>query len=120
ITEMITIVQTYSALSNSTIEGIDIMAMKFKNIYDGAKKMQYDILDPRRTEFERDFLVFMTKINALEVQIQAFMNSTFRKILSSQQALHLLERFQKLNFPCLQLEINHTIACILQYYVAEL
>lgn len=67
ITEMITIVQTYSALSNSTIEGIDIMAIKFKNIYQGVKKKQYDILDPRRTEFDTDFLDFMTKINGLEV-----------------------------------------------------
>uniref|UniRef100_A0A8C0TIY1 AAA+ ATPase domain-containing protein n=1 Tax=Canis lupus familiaris TaxID=9615 RepID=A0A8C0TIY1_CANLF len=85
ITEMITIVQTYSALSNSTIEGIDIMSIKFKNIYQGVKKKQYDILDPRRTEFDTDLLEFMTKINGLEVQIQAFMNSTFGKILSSQQ-----------------------------------
>lgn len=29
-------------------------------------------------------------------------------------------RFQKLNIPCLQLEINHTIERILQFYVAEL
>lgn len=64
---MITIVQTYSALSNSTIEGIDIMAIKFKNIYQGVKKKQYDILDPRRTEFDTDFLDFMAKINGLEV-----------------------------------------------------
>uniref|UniRef100_A0A673T0U8 Dynein axonemal heavy chain 8 n=1 Tax=Suricata suricatta TaxID=37032 RepID=A0A673T0U8_SURSU len=120
ITEMITIVQTYSALSNSTIEGIDIMSIKFKNIYQSIKKKQYDILDPRRTEFDTDFLEFMTKINGLEIQIQAFMNTTFGKILSSQQALQLLQRFQKLNIPCLQLEIHHTIERILQYYVAEL
>ncbi|XP_028623753.1 dynein heavy chain 8, axonemal [Grammomys surdaster] len=120
ITEMITIVQTYSALSNSTIEGIDILGIKFKNIYQGIKKNQYDILDPRRTEFDTDFSDFMGKINTLEIQIQAFMNSTFGKILSSQQALQLLQRFQKLNIPCLQLEINHTIERILQCYVAEL
>lgn len=64
---MITILQTYSTLSNSTIQGIDIMAIKLKNIYQGVKKKQYDILDPRRTEFETDFLEFMAKINALEV-----------------------------------------------------
>ncbi|MEJ1288061.1 hypothetical protein NN561_019090 [Cricetulus griseus] len=120
IKEMITIVQTYSALSNSTIEGIDIMAIKFKNIYQGIKKNQYDILDPRRTEFDTDFSDFMSKINSLEIQIQGFMNSTFGKILSSQQALQLLQRFQKLNIPCLQLEITHTIERILQCYVAEL
>ncbi|KAM5298595.1 dynein axonemal heavy chain 8-like [Ctenodactylus gundi] len=120
IKEMITIVQTYSSLSNSTIEGMDIMAIKFKNIYQGIKKKQYDILDPRKTEFDTDFVEFITKVNSLEVQMQVFMNSTFGKILSSQQALQLLQRFQKLNIPCLQLEINHTIERILQCYVAEL
>uniref|UniRef100_A0A8W4FHE8 Dynein axonemal heavy chain 8 n=1 Tax=Sus scrofa TaxID=9823 RepID=A0A8W4FHE8_PIG len=109
--KMITIVQTYSALSNSTIEGIDIMAIKFKNIYQGVKKKQYDILDPRRTEFDTDFLDFMTKINGLEVICFSF---TF-KLLPS-----IAFRFQKLNIPCLQLEINHTVERILQYYVAEL
>ncbi|XP_027732137.1 dynein heavy chain 8, axonemal [Vombatus ursinus] len=120
ITEMITIVQTYSALNNSTIEGIDIMAIKFKNIYQGIKKKQYDTLDPRRIEFEADFLDFTTKINGLEVQIQDFMSSIFGKILSSQHALHQLQRFQKLNIPCLQLEIAHTIQRILQFYATEL
>uniref|UniRef100_A0A8D1KVR1 AAA+ ATPase domain-containing protein n=1 Tax=Sus scrofa TaxID=9823 RepID=A0A8D1KVR1_PIG len=75
--KMITIVQTYSALSNSTIEGIDIMAIKFKNIYQGVKKKQYDILDPRRTEFDTDFLDFMTKINGLEVNIAGYIFCLF-------------------------------------------
>uniref|UniRef100_A0A5F8GDS1 Dynein axonemal heavy chain 8 n=1 Tax=Monodelphis domestica TaxID=13616 RepID=A0A5F8GDS1_MONDO len=82
--KMITIVQTYSALNKSTIEGIDIMAIKFKNIYQGIKKKQYNTLDPRKTEFDADYLDFTTKINGLEVQIQTFMNTTFGRILSSQ------------------------------------
>uniref|UniRef100_A0A8I3NLP8 Dynein axonemal heavy chain 8 n=1 Tax=Canis lupus familiaris TaxID=9615 RepID=A0A8I3NLP8_CANLF len=61
--EKVTIMQSL----NSTIEGIDIMSIKFKNIYQGVKKKQYDILDPRRTEFDTDLLEFMTKINGLEV-----------------------------------------------------
>ncbi|EMP24496.1 Dynein heavy chain 8, axonemal [Chelonia mydas] len=102
ITEMITIVQTFSALSMSTIEGIDIMAIKFKNIYQSVQKKQYDILDPRKTEFDVDFVDFMTKIESLEHSVQ------------------LLQRFQKLNMPCLKQEIAHTVGLILQHYVAEL
>ncbi|XP_019382247.1 PREDICTED: dynein heavy chain 8, axonemal [Gavialis gangeticus] len=120
ITEMITIVQTFSALSMSTIEGIDIMAIKFKNIYQSVQKKQYDILDPRKSEFDLDFVDFSTKIGGLEVQIQTFMGSCFGRILSSQHALQLLQRFQKLNMPCLQQEIAHTVGLILQHYVAEL
>lgn len=67
ITEMITVVQTFCALSLSTIEGIDIMAVKFKNIYQSVQKKQYDVLDPRKTEFDVDFMNFMAKIEGLEV-----------------------------------------------------
>uniref|UniRef100_A0A674I063 Dynein axonemal heavy chain 8 n=1 Tax=Terrapene triunguis TaxID=2587831 RepID=A0A674I063_9SAUR len=120
ITEMITVVQTFSALSMSTIEGIDILAIKFKNIYQSVQKKQYDILDPRKTEFDVDFVDFMTKIEGLEVQIQTFMNTCFGRILSSQHSVQLLQRFQKLNMPCLQQEIAHTVGLILQHYIAEL
>ncbi|POI31285.1 hypothetical protein CIB84_004964, partial [Bambusicola thoracicus] len=67
ITEMINVVQTFRALSMSTIEGIDIMAIKFKNIYQSVQKKQYDILDPRKTEFDVDFVDFMAKIEGLEI-----------------------------------------------------
>ncbi|PKU47169.1 dynein heavy chain axonemal [Limosa lapponica baueri] len=71
ITEMITIVQTFCTLSLSTIEGIDVMAIKFKNIYQSVQKKQYDILDPRKTEFDVDFENFMAKVEGLELyQIQ--------------------------------------------------
>lgn len=72
ITEMITKVQTFCALSLSTIEGIDIIAVKFKNIYQSVQKKQYDILDPRKSEFDVDFVNFMAKIEDLEVSNIAY------------------------------------------------
>ncbi|NXF53111.1 DYH8 protein, partial [Oceanites oceanicus] len=120
ITEMITVVQTFCALSLSTIEGIDIMAVKFRSIYQSVQKKQYDILDPRKTEFDVDFVNFMEKIEGLEIQIQTFMRTCFGRILSSQHALQLLQRFQNLRMPCLQEETVRTVGCILQHYVTEL
>ncbi|OXB65796.1 hypothetical protein ASZ78_008863, partial [Callipepla squamata] len=71
ITEMINVVQTFNALSMSAIEGIDIMAIKFKSIYQSVQKKQYDILEPRKMEFDVDFVDFMAKIADLETyQIQ--------------------------------------------------
>ncbi|XP_041950591.1 dynein heavy chain 8, axonemal-like [Alosa sapidissima] len=120
IKQMITAIRTFSVLSKSTIEGIDTIAAKFQNIYLTMKKKQYDFLAPRKAEFEVDFAEFITQISNLENQLQVFMNSCFSKILSSQQALRLLQRFQKLNMPCLQAEISNTVALILQHYVSEL
>ncbi|XP_033874388.2 dynein axonemal heavy chain 8-like [Acipenser ruthenus] len=120
ITEMITAVKVLSVLNKSTIEGIDPLAGKFQNIYLNMKKKQYDILDPRKTEFETDFSEFMVQVQNVETQLQVFMNSCFIKILSSQHALLLLQRFEKLNIPCLQSEISSTVGLILQHYVSEL
>lgn len=43
------------------------MAVKFNNIYQSVQNRKYDILDPRKQEFDVDFLNFMTKIENLEV-----------------------------------------------------
>lgn len=64
---MITAVKTFSVLGVSTIEGIDTLAGKFQNMYLTMKKKQYDILAPRKAEFEVDFAEFMTQMNNLEV-----------------------------------------------------
>ncbi|XP_071768037.1 dynein axonemal heavy chain 8-like [Centroberyx gerrardi] len=120
ITQMITMVKTFSVLGQSNIEGIEILARQFQNISVNVKKKQYDILAPREAEFEVDFAEFMTQICNLENQLQIFMNSCFSKILSSRQAFCLLQSFQKLNMPCLKTEISNTLGLILQHYASEL
>ncbi|XP_017940484.1 dynein heavy chain 8, axonemal [Manacus vitellinus] len=120
ITEMIAVEKTFSALSLCAIEGIDLMAVKFKNIFHIFQKKQYDVLDPQNTEFDVDFVKFMTEVERLETQLQTFMRTCFGRILSSQNSLQLLQRFQNLNMPCLQEETVRTAGCILQHYVAEL
>ncbi|NXH93693.1 DYH8 protein, partial [Pachycephala philippinensis] len=117
---MIAIEQNFNALTLCAIEGIDLMAVKFKNVYHIFQKKPYDTLDPQVTEFDTDFVKFMTEVERLEAQLQTFMRNCFRKIVSSQNSLRLLQRFQNLNMPCLQEEIAHTVGCILQHYVADL
>ncbi|NXR60449.1 DYH8 protein, partial [Rhadina sibilatrix] len=120
IMEMIAIEQNFNALTLCAVEGIDLMAVKFRNIYHIFQKKPYDTLDPTVTEFDVDFVKFMSEVERLETQLQNFMRTCFRKILSSQNSLQLLQRFQNLNMPCLQEETARTVGCILQHYVAEL
>ncbi|NXW67144.1 DYH8 protein, partial [Hirundo rustica] len=120
IMEMIAIEQNFNALTMCAVEGIDLMAVKFRNIYHIFQKKPYDTLDPRVTEFDVDFVKFMSEVERLETQLQNFMRTCFQKILSSQNSLRLLQRFQNLHMPCLQEETARTVGCILQHYVAEL
>ncbi|XP_059501105.1 dynein axonemal heavy chain 8-like [Stegostoma tigrinum] len=120
ITEMVETSKTFSALKNSTIEGIEILAIKYQNIYLNLKKSNYDILDPRKKEFNSEYALFMKQIFDLENLLDDFMSSCFAKIISSRHALQLLQRFQKLNIQSLESEIEVTVERILQHYFGEL
>lgn len=65
--EMIAIEQNFNALTLCAIEGIDLMAVKFKNVYHIFQKKPYDTLDPQVTEFDVDFVKFLSEVERLEV-----------------------------------------------------
>jgi len=62
-----TYLETYSVLHVSKIEGIDVLAGRFDNIYKNMKQKSYDILDHRKTDFDHDFEEFKLRIGELEV-----------------------------------------------------
>lgn len=64
---MIAVEQNFKALTRCAVEGIDLMAVKFKNIYHIFQKKPYDTLDPRVTEFDEDFVKFLSEVERLEV-----------------------------------------------------
>ncbi|XP_044147017.1 dynein axonemal heavy chain 8 [Bufo gargarizans] len=64
--KMLSIVQTYSALSKCTTEGIDRFYIKFQNTYQNIRKRTFNILDMKKTEFDDNFTEFMEQINNLE------------------------------------------------------
>lgn len=47
--------------------GIDIFANKFSAVVTFIKRKQYDFLDFRRPEFEKDYKDFKAQINTLQV-----------------------------------------------------
>ena len=65
---ILTAIEVYLGLQTSTIDGIDAIALKFQNIFLSMKKKQYDVLDPRLPEFDRDYDDFERYIIDLEVE----------------------------------------------------
>ncbi|XP_034008681.1 dynein heavy chain 8, axonemal-like [Trematomus bernacchii] len=119
ITQIITLFKMFEPLGKSNIEGIEILARQFHTVSMNLKRKQYDMLAPRTIEFESDFTKFIAQIGHIEHQLRAFMSSCFVNKFSSQQALVLIQRFQRLNIPCLDSEISNLLACILQNYFSE-
>ncbi|XP_041836758.1 dynein heavy chain 8, axonemal-like [Melanotaenia boesemani] len=120
IKQIITVFKTYDSLGKSNIEGIENLARQFCTVCMDLKRKEYNILAPRSTEFETNFMKFMDQISHIENQLQIFMSSCFSNIISSQQALCLLQRFQKLNLPCIDKQISNLFGVVLQQYTSEL
>ena len=64
---MLHLIDTYSVLAESKIEGIEPIVNKYQLIYTGIKKKPYDILDHRKLEFDHDYVEFKKQMNDLEV-----------------------------------------------------
>ena len=50
IKDMIETMEKYSGVGNVRIEGIDVIAVRYKTIVDATMKKSYDILDHRKGE----------------------------------------------------------------------
>jgi hypothetical protein len=78
----------------SSPPGLEGVLKAFWGIVDDVKRKPYDLLDFSRTQFDRDYLEFNVNIHDLEISLQAFINSSFENIASTQHALSLLAQFK--------------------------
>ena len=53
----------------------------------------YDLLDYKRSQFDRDYLEFNANIHELEASLQSFINQSFESITSTDHALLMLKQF---------------------------
>ncbi|XP_069810981.1 dynein axonemal heavy chain 8 isoform X3 [Dendropsophus ebraccatus] len=120
ITEILWIALTYSALCKSNIEGIDCFDLEFKQNFQSFTNRACNVLDMKETDFDAGFTEFIGQMNDFEERIQEFMSNCIGRIGSPQEAVQLLQRFQKLNIPCLKSKIPSIIKCILQLYMEVL
>ena len=113
ITELLRTIDVYETLSLSRLDGIDTFNSRFNLLVTTIKKKPYEILDQRKMDFDIDYDEFkrqLTDLNVshtveciddvivllwLQIQLQAFMDTTFESVTSVQRALYLLERFER-------------------------
>jgi len=89
-------VEVYSGLQTCVIEGIEALSNKFQNIFLSIKKKQYDVLDHRKPEFDRDFDEYQKYLFDLEVIVPLyFIIKSFVKLLYSALILSLLNIVEK-------------------------
>ncbi len=89
---VINVIQEFSVLKQSHIEGIDALANRFNHVISLIKKKPYNPLNHRKAEFNVDYDDFQRQIAELEEQLCGFMATSFQRVESCLQCLQLLRR----------------------------
>ena len=92
IREIVDIIQEYSTIKISHIEGMEPLVTKFNHITSTFKKKPYNPLDHRKMEFMADYEEFRRQIKELGEGLYALMISSFQKVSSCMQILYMLKR----------------------------
>ncbi|XP_078614020.1 dynein axonemal heavy chain 5-like isoform X3 [Branchiostoma floridae x Branchiostoma japonicum] len=104
VADMLNTMESLSGLSGVKIEGMEAMAVRYQTIVSNTKKKQYDVLDHRKSEFDNDHMEFRSQIDGLQMSLQNFVDQWFERNLTTEKALELLEKFEKIRGAKLDLE----------------
>ncbi|XP_023932721.1 dynein heavy chain 5, axonemal [Lingula anatina] len=116
--DMVNTMENFAGLGDIRIEGIETLAVRYKTIVDSAKKKSYDILDHRKGDFDADYLEFKNQIDGLQNQLQNFMDSWFERNLTTDKALVLLGKFERIKGA--NLDMNEKYMKVLMNYGRDL
>ncbi|CAF3405686.1 unnamed protein product [Rotaria sp. Silwood1] len=118
IIDVYSIINMYSCLAESKIEGLSSFNSKFNGIVITLKKKDYDFLDQRKQEIDNDLDEFRRSIADLHQSLNEFLDKYFDSIKNTERALTTLKRFEKLQLP--NIGLNEKYAKILQQYSKDL
>ncbi|XP_027742699.1 dynein heavy chain 5, axonemal-like isoform X3 [Empidonax traillii] len=118
ISHMSNIMDSLLELHRIKIEGIEEITTHYQSIATNTKSKEYDVLDHRKKEFEKDYLEFKKQIAALYESIQEFVDCWFEKSVTTEQMLVLLIKLEQIGENNIDLSEKYTI--VLQQYSQDL
>ncbi|KPI94920.1 Dynein heavy chain 8, axonemal [Papilio xuthus] len=95
---------TYYVLNKTTLEGIEEYAANFNKLFKTISSKTYDALDHRRPDFDKDYKTYKDAVANQELLLENFMINSVNLCPTTEIALSLLKRFEKLKLDCLYLE----------------
>jgi len=119
--DMFSTVNHFSQMQSQLVEGMGAALSKFKEIVKEFSRKPYDLLDPFKDQFDRDYLDFQSAIHDVETLLQGFIDNAFETFQNTQQALNQLQRFQNvITRDTLRADLENKHMVIFQNYGLDL
>ncbi|XP_033111994.1 dynein heavy chain 5, axonemal-like [Anneissia japonica] len=119
IADMVNTIENLSGLADVRVEGIESIFIRFQGIVATYKKKGYDVLDHRKGDFDIDYLEFRVQIESVYTHLQNFLDSWFDRSLTTEKALDLLSKFERINASD-HLNLNEKYMRVLSSYGRDL
>lgn len=117
--QIINTIEQYDILTTTKIEGIKPVSDKFQAVINTARNKPYDVLDTRKTEFDKDYQIFIDQMRKVEQEMVSFMDSCFAKVQHTDATIALITRFANLDLPFLHKYILDKYSHTLTNYVKD-
>jgi len=119
--DMFSTIEQFTSLSQNKLEGMEALIDRFHKIKKEFRSKSHDLLDYHNNKFDRDYVEFNVRISDLEGSLQQFINQSFENIVSIEQSLNLLHKFQTiLQRETLKSDLDSKLNIIFQNYGMEL
>ncbi|XP_065805228.1 dynein axonemal heavy chain 5 [Labrus bergylta] len=118
IADMATTLESLAALKSMKVEGIEKIYVRYQTVVSTTKSKTYDILDPRKLEFDSDYADFQLQVQGLFQSLQSLLDVWFQQSLTTERMLQLLAVFE--SGPTAGLDLKKHYLLLLQRYSKEL
>lgn len=82
----------YAILQSSTIEGIDIFANKFRDLFITISTKKYDALNHRLDFFDKDYAIYKESVFDYEWEMEEYVGKLLEHMTDVDNVLRLLKR----------------------------
>ena len=92
--DMFSTIHQFQCLAKHDLEGMDTLTCQFQELVREFKSRDYDLLNHTSNKFDKEFVEFNVRITDLERMLLQFINRAFECVVSIEESLTLLEKFQ--------------------------
>ncbi|XP_063990451.1 dynein axonemal heavy chain 5 [Diachasmimorpha longicaudata] len=123
---MFDLIDDYQKLFERRMEGLLLgeALEEATHAFEEAKKVatgkSYDYLDPRNTDFDRDYDVFMSKTDALKAHVGDIIEKNYTDVWETPQGIRFLTRFEKVSKKIPLTKLDEKYSLVVRYCDKEI
>lgn len=111
----------YRVLDRVNVSGTEKFSQQIKTAFDKLVAKSKNPLEPRVRSFDKDFTIWKTELENIEMDLQKFAKKLLQGTMSTEGSLLILKRLERLQLDCMCLDRRYLdVAVMLEQEIIHL